>query len=145
VNLDASTSEEIIRDFGLVPLEGEGGYFAHAQTNPEGNSIYFLLTEDSFSSWHRLKERETWVFLAGDPIELHIYDHAYSKYFLERSASKMVRAVEPGEWMAARTMGRWSLILCYLAPAFSGMELAPLELVREWRVANPEIPELVHE
>ncbi|MEI9906611.1 MAG: cupin domain-containing protein [Actinomycetota bacterium] len=100
---------------------GEGGYFAHLQTNKEGNSIYFLLKDGDFSAWHRLKERETWVVVAGDPLELHLFNELENSYVsrqLKRSPGHLSYSVEPGVWMAATTRGRWSLVLCYLAPAF---------------------------
>lgn len=149
MNLDGETAQEVIKKFGLAPLAGEGGYFSVIQYEPAGNSIYFLLKEGDFSSWHRLQERETWVLLAGDPVDIHIYseirDSTYSKHCLDRSQGNFVHSVPPDEWMSAQTQGKWSLILCYLAPAFSSMQLATFEQVRTWISLNPEIPELVHE
>ena len=148
-NLDSKTAAEIIADFGSQPLEGEGGYFAPLQREPEGNSIYFLLAPGDFSAWHRLKERETWVLLAGDPVSLHIVaDNGklkYQEHVLSRDGSGLSHSVNPGEWMAAATSGRWSLVLCFLAPAFSGMELATSQLFQSWQECLPQIPELIHE
>ena len=33
--------------------------------------IYFLLTSDSFSAFHRIQQDEIWHFYKGAPIELH--------------------------------------------------------------------------
>lgn len=145
MRLEEKSAQQIVHEFGLKPLAGEGGHFSVIQFDPAGNSIYFLLPEGDFSAWHRLNERETWVLLAGDPIDLHLYSNSYSKHTLDRSGVGMTHTVAPGEWMAAQTTGRWSLILCYLAPAFSGMELASSEQVRSWISMHPEVPELVHE
>jgi len=145
MKLNDFSAEQVIEQFGLKPLEGEGGYFSIIQATPEGNSIFFLLQEGDFSAWHRLKERETWALLAGDEVDLHIYLDTYSQVVLGSDATNLVHSVAPGEWMAAATRGKWSLILCYLAPAFSGMELATLEQVRLWRERYPELPELIHE
>lgn len=144
MRIDDLSAQEIIELFDLKPLEGEGGYFSIIQATPEGNSIYFLLKEGDFSAWHRLKERETWALLAGDDFDLHIYREDYLKIAFGRDAKNVVHSVAPGEWMAAQTCGKWSLILCYLAPAFSGMELATVEQVSNWRTAYPELPELIH-
>ena len=144
MRLDDSSAEEIIEHFDLKPLEGEGGYFSLIQATPAGNSIFFLLKDDDYSAWHRLKERETWVLLAGDDVELHILLDKYSKVILGRDSKNLVHSVSPGEWMAARTCGKWSLILCYLAPAFSGMELATVDQLKVWRTAHPDLPELIH-
>ena len=148
--LDGMSAAEIIAEFGLEPLAGEGGYFAPLQREPEGNSIYFLLAANDFSAWHRLKERETWVLLAGDPIDLHILEDRkaqldYQLHILNRSGASLSHSVNPGEWMAATTQGQWSLILCFLAPAFSGMELASSQLFHSWHETLPQIPELIHE
>lgn len=145
MRLEEKSAQQIIDEFGLKPLEGEGGYFSVIQSDPAGNSIFFLLPEGDFSAWHRLNERETWVLLAGDPMDLHLYSHSYSQHTLDRSGVEMTHTVAPGEWMAAQTTGKWSFILCYLAPAFSGMELASPEQVRSWMSMHPEIPRLVHE
>jgi hypothetical protein len=145
MTLDERSQQELIEAFKLLPLEGEGGYYSHLQTSQEGNSIYFMLTEGDFSAWHRLRERESWVLLAGDPFELHIYDGSYSLHTLSRGEMNISHTVDPDDWMAARTLGTWSLILCFLAPAFSGMELASRDTVRAWIANDSKIPELVHE
>lgn len=144
MSLDNKTVQEIIEAFDLHPLDGEGGYYSHLQSTPEGNSIYFLIKKNDFSAWHRLRERETWVLLAGDSFELHIYNGSYFKATLSREEAKLAYSVDPGNWMAAQTLGEWSLILCYLAPAFSSMELASQDTVRRWIAEDPRIPELVH-
>lgn len=37
-------------------------------------SIYFLLTSDDFSHFHRLKSDELWYFHAGSPLTIHVID-----------------------------------------------------------------------
>ncbi len=143
-NLDALAAEEVISRFGLLPLEGEGGFFSMVQRDEYGNAIYFLMTPGQFSAWHRLSERETWVLIGGDPLALHVKDEQYERIELSRSG-ELSASVAPGEWMAAETLGEWSLVLCYLAPPFSAMELASSALVDAWREHIPELPRLVHE
>lgn len=144
LNLDGLSAEQVIERFALLPLEGEGGYFSLVQRDVHGNAIYFLMTPGQFSAWHRLKERETWVLIGGDPLALHINDEQYERIELSRSG-ELSASVAPGEWMAAETLGEWSLVLCYLAPPFSVMELASSALVDAWREHVPELPRLVHE
>jgi predicted cupin superfamily sugar epimerase len=136
---------EIIAELELEPLEGEGGYFKVIQRDDFGNAIYFLMSESDFSAWHILKERETWVHLAGDPVLLHLKNDSYRKVDLSRKPMELTYSIEPNTWMAAKTTGQWSLVLCFLAPAFTAMELATPELVRSWREKDPTIPELIHE
>ena len=90
------TAREAIEILGLVPLEGEGGYFRRTWVSPieagpapdstsgaagraaesraAGSAIYFLLTAepDGFSAFHRLGTDEVYHFYRGDPAELHL-------------------------------------------------------------------------
>ncbi|MDY0287863.1 MAG: cupin domain-containing protein [Sphaerochaeta sp.] len=64
----------LIKKLGLKELEGEGGYFRKYYTHRSGSSIlggtiYYLVTEDSFSSLHWLPTDELWYFLQGSPLE----------------------------------------------------------------------------
>lgn len=64
----------LIQKLGLVELEGEGGYFRKYYTHRRGSAIlggtiYYLITEDSFSSLHWLPTDELWYFLQGSPLE----------------------------------------------------------------------------
>ncbi|MEI6249779.1 MAG: cupin domain-containing protein [Actinomycetes bacterium] len=144
LNLDGLSAEEVIERFALLPLEGEGGFFSLVQRDEHGNAIYFLMTPGQFSAWHRLKERETWVLIGGSPLALHIKEESYERVELSRTG-ELSASVAPGEWMAAETLGEWSLVLCFLAPPFSEMELAPRHLVDAWIKDFPQLPRLVHE
>jgi len=142
---EGKSLEAIIAELELAPLEGEGGFFRVIQRDEFGNAIYFLMSEQDFSAWHILKERETWVHLAGDPVELHLKSENYRKILLSRDPLDLTYSIDPNTWMAAKSTGKWSLVLCFLAPAFTSMELATPELVRSWRESDPMIPELIHE
>ena len=144
LNLDGLSAEEVIERFALLPLEGEGGFFSLVQRDEHGNAIYFLMTPGQFSAWHRLKERETWVLIGGSPLALHIKEESYERVDLSRTG-ELSASVAPGEWMAAETLGEWSLVLCFLAPPFSEMELAPGHLVDAWIKDFAQLPRLVHE
>ena len=144
LNLDGLSAEEVIERFALLPLEGEGGFFSLVQRDEHGNAIYFLMTPGQFSAWHRLKERETWVLIGGSPLALHIKEESYERVELSRTG-ELSASVAPGEWMAAETLGEWSLVLCFLAPPFSEMELAPGHLVDAWIKDFAQLPRLVHE
>ncbi len=41
---------------------------------PAMTQIYFLLEEDDFSAFHRVRSDETWHLYAGGPLEIHIID-----------------------------------------------------------------------
>jgi Uncharacterized conserved protein len=63
----------------------EGGYFSELYKCPEmipghdwhlATSIYFLLTGEEKSRFHRLKFDELWYYHAGDPITIYVIDLA---------------------------------------------------------------------
>ncbi len=142
-----ASAEEAIHSLGLQPLEGEGGYFASSHRDDYGNAIYFLMTPDQFSSWHKLSERETWVFLDGAPVELYTRaePHTATLNILSRDLGDFHVSVEPGVWMAARTTGSFSLVLCFLAPPFSEMTLLSPKTFADWKKLDPSVPELIHD
>ncbi|KAG5467218.1 hypothetical protein CUR178_00859 [Leishmania enriettii] len=77
------TAEFWIEHLKMVP-HPEGGYYTevarsvHKVDNEESNSrfayttIYFLCTPESPSHLHRLCSDETWLFHAGDPLQVHV-------------------------------------------------------------------------
>jgi len=81
-------AQELIRFFDLE-AHPEGGYFKETYRSKgeileqnlaeyfEGNrnygtSIYFLLTSDKFSAFHKISQDETWHFYNGTALKLHI-------------------------------------------------------------------------
>ena len=71
MNKAAKIIDQIIQRYHLEPLAGEGGYWAPIHRNEFGNAIYFLLTRDEYSAWHKLEEHESWVHLDGAPLDLY--------------------------------------------------------------------------
>ncbi|MGN1189276.1 MAG: cupin domain-containing protein [Candidatus Ornithospirochaeta sp.] len=68
-------AKEIIRNLDLSPLLGEGGYFRFLHNfGEDSGSIYYLVTEESFSHLHSLTDDELWFFLEGDEAEQTIVD-----------------------------------------------------------------------
>lgn len=80
-------AEEIIKYFDLT-THPEGGYFKETfrsegfitqenlESNFEGNrnyctSIYFLLTSEKFSAFHKINQDEIWHFYTGTTLKLH--------------------------------------------------------------------------
>jgi predicted cupin superfamily sugar epimerase len=134
------TAEEIRALLGLAP-HPEGGFyretFRDPRTDAHGRSvstaIYFLLTAGELSRWHRVDATEVWHFYAGDPLELAIAAterDAPRKLVLgtDLSAGHRPQLVVPaGHWQQARSLGRWTLVGCTVAPGFmfDGFEMAP--------------------
>lgn len=128
-----SEAEQIILRLGLQPLQPEGGYFKRTWTGrgTEGTAIYFLLTSNTFSAFHRLKADEIWHHYAGDSVE-HWQLRADS-YPFRRQLGGGVLATEPEEpqlvvpaltWQGARLASRthaqrgWGLLGCTLCPGW---------------------------
>src|SRR5687768_8490401 len=82
-------ADAIIRHLGLQPLPVEGGYFretfrsarmldgaalpaAYAGARSVSTAIYYLLTPDTVSLFHRLRGDEVYHFYLGDPVELFV-------------------------------------------------------------------------
>lgn len=129
----------LISRLRLVPLAGEGGFYAPTWTSPErrpdgrplGSAILFLITAEDFSAFHRLRTDELWHFHSGDPAEVIRLD--------PRTGSKAVHLLGPdvggghealavvpaGEWQAARVGSGsqgWTLFGCTLSPAWDAGE-----------------------
>ena len=140
-------AQEAIEKLHLEHLDGEGGYFATTHRDGFGNDIYFLMEPQQFSAWHKLSERETWVFLDGSPVELFtkIDSAPHQMVLLGGEVGEFQSSIEPNTWMAARSTGEFSLVLCFLAPPFSAMTLLSRESFNSWKEIDPLVPELMHE
>ena len=69
-------ANEIIRLLGMKP-HPEGGYYAEtyrpeSDTRPRSTAIYYLLSADEVSAWHRVDADEHWLWHAGGAIALTI-------------------------------------------------------------------------
>ena len=133
--------ESIIQKLNLAP-HPEGGYYRETyrstlEIDPAGlekrysgkrncsTCIYFLLTSDSFSSFHRIKQDEIWHFYKGNPILLHLISPSgdYSNVTIGNNleAGHLPQFVVPGGyWFAASTIGKngYSLVGCTVSPGF---------------------------
>ncbi len=131
--------EEIINRLELQP-HPEGGYFKEVYrsegtinelpSNYDGRrnystSIYFLLTSDTFSAFHKINQDEIWHFYQGSPIELHVIapngkhkSHLISNHFEEGHVPQLV--VPGNHWFAAKVLGEntFGLVGCTVAPGF---------------------------
>ena len=140
MNFDSAA--EAIETLNLQPLEGEGGYYSLLHRDDFGNAIYFLMTPEQFSAWHILNERETWVHLAGAPVELFTRTNDGPAELNLLNGDQF--SILPNTWMAARTTGDFSLVLCFLAPPFSKMTLLSRAEFNTWRERESDIVELIH-
>ncbi len=128
-------AEELVRDLRLQP-HPEGGRFLETFRSPRLvhsagairgrtalTTIYFLLAEGEASRWHRLDADEVWHHYEGAPLELLLLDA--SAQILTRQhvgpvapGAAPVRVVPAGSWMAARSVGAYTLAGCTMGPGF---------------------------
>lgn len=149
--------EEIIAAYRLE-RHPEGGWFreVHRSPLPPGEipgypgeraaftAIYFLLTRDDFSAFHRLRSEEAWIHLAGDPLELILVGREVRRIRLgpATEGGEPIAVVPPGELQAARTSGEYTLSACFVVPGFDFADFSMPsreELLREY----PERRELI--
>ncbi len=121
----------------------EGGHYVETYRDSPANGdrgvvtcIHFLLQAGEVSAWHRIDATEIWHFAAGDPLVLTLSENGHDCEARHLGAD--LRAgqhphivLPPHCWQTAETVGRWTLVSCIVAPAFTfeGFELAPTD----WR------------
>lgn len=121
------TAQDIIAELGLVP-HPEGGFYRETWTCPGSDralatGIYFLLTSDQTSHWHKVDADELWLYHAGAPLILSIaeteqgpaQDHRLGPDLRQERPQILVPT---GQWQAAATTGDWTLVSCIVSPGF---------------------------
>jgi predicted cupin superfamily sugar epimerase len=133
--------KEIIKALQLNP-HPEGGYFRETYRSDSRISkkelgdnysgdrsfstcIYFLLTSESFSAFHRILQDEAWHFYDGSPLFLHMISPQgeYTRVIIGRNfeEGEVPQFVVPGgTWFAAEVAHEdsFSLLGCTVAPGF---------------------------
>lgn len=146
------TAQQIIDHLNLQP-HPEGGFFKETYRS-SGNipssalpskyngsrsfstCIYFLLTADTFSAFHRVRQDEAWHFYMGSPLKIYAIDPAghYSETLIGHdfeNGEVPQHVVSGGDWFGARVVEPegFSLVGCTVAPGFDfdDFELAKRE------------------
>ncbi len=125
-------AQRLIAAYRLKP-HPEGGWFretyrsAERVTTARGTlrsattSIYFLLTAETFSAFHRLASDETWHFYRGDPVTIEIVD-ASGKHEARTlgTGDALQTTIVAGAHFAAHVdaPGGYALAGCDVAPGF---------------------------
>src|SRR5262245_39656762 len=123
-------AEELIATLGLRP-HPEGGFFREIfrsstlVTPADGRgprsaltTIYFLLTEGTYSRWHHVISDEVWHLYEGGPLELlelSASGHDLVRHRLAPIGSdegSPVCTISAGRWQAARPLGDYALVGC---------------------------------
>lgn len=143
----ATPQQALIAELGLIP-HPEGGFYretyrdaarvarlADGAERSASTAIYYLLCDDAFSAWHRIRSDEGWFFHAGDGLNVHVLtpDGALVTHRLGNPLAQpgaVFQAVVPaGCWFAAERVpgaAGYALVGCTVAPGFefSEFELA---------------------
>jgi len=133
--------QQIIDKLGLQP-HPEGGYYKETYRSEGkidkqslGNdfkgdrnyctSIYFLLTSNNFSAFHRIKQDEIWNFYSGSALYVHVINRQgeYTRHQvgMNLDASEVPQLVVPANcWFASsvKDLDSYSLVGCTVAPGF---------------------------
>ena len=142
----------LIKNLNLVK-HPEGGYYTEIYRSTDkinkehlpdrfnssrafNTAIYFLLTNDDFSSFHKLKADEIWHFYSGSPLILYEIDNdsILHKSVLSSDMTEdttFTKVVKAGNWLAAEVTQKdsYSLVGCTVSPGFEfdDFELAKRE------------------
>lgn len=158
--------QDIISSLELMP-HPEGGYYretfrsettisqkelgpAYSGDRSTSTMIYFLLTADTFSAFHRILQDEAWHFYAGDAITLHTIDpsgkhikHLIGADFAKGEVPQLM--VKGGDWFAASISkpGGYALVGCTVSPGFDfqDFELADREKLSSQFPAHSDLIE----
>lgn len=130
-------AQQIIKKFNLE-THPEGGYFKETYRSelvavPEGfksernysTSIYFLITNEAFSAFHKVNQDEIWHFYIGSCIHLHLI-HPNGKYELIKVGNQITdgevpQFVVPAQtWFAAEVVEehQFAFVGCTVSPGF---------------------------
>lgn len=163
-----TTSEKVnalIKNLNLIP-HPEGGYFKETYRSQGSiphdtikdqfsgsrsycTGIYFLLTSDTFSALHRIKQDEMWHFYDGDPLIVHVITPEGEYYTIELgndfANGQVPQAVVPSHcWFGAsvKNKGDYAFVGCTVSPGF---DFEDFELAKEYELTQqfPEHSELI--
>lgn len=154
--VSASRARELINQLELEP-HPEGGWFREVYRSTEAidgralperfegsrcfaTSIYYLLTSNDFSAFHRIAADELWHFYTGSSITIHTID-AGGNYLpvtlgCNPERNQAFQATVPhGTFFAADvdTADSFALVGCTVAPGF---EFGDFELARRGNLLN---------
>jgi uncharacterized protein len=123
---------ETYRSGEVIPAQGLPDRYAGPRAF--STAIYFLLTSESFSAFHRLRSDELWHFYRGSALIVHVItpqgEYAPLRLGPEAGQGDRCQVVVPhGCWFAATVAAAeaYSLVGCTVAPGF---DFADFEIAR---------------
>lgn len=157
--MNTTRIKELVLHLHLQP-HPEGGFYGETYRSvlrvptdkgdrPASTAIYFLLTTNQFSAFHRIKSDEVWHHYEGDTVFIHVLhpDEEYECICLGKitESGEVQQAVVPaGAWFASESVGPsgYALVGCTVAPGFDfeDFELADRQVLS---AAYPQYQDLV--
>lgn len=135
-------AEDIIKKLNMSPLPQEGGYYNETYRSPlrvskdalaqlypgdrdASTCIYYLITQETFSSLHRIIGDEIFHFYLGDPVEM-VQIYADGSHEVIPMGSDVLGGMHPqvvvkgGVWQGLRLVegGAFALMGTTVAPGF---------------------------
>jgi len=143
--------KETYRSSDTIGAAGLPDRFGGESAKSAATGIYFLLTCENFSAFHKIKSDEGWHFYAG-PGGLRVYDISPT------TGEMTVHRLGPGEdevfqswvpanhWFGSRVEGKgnWALVGCTVSPGF---EFADFEMAKrkDLLAAFPQHQQIIQE
>ena len=125
----------LVKSLNLLP-HPEGGSYKETFRSAEGiktemgernlcTSIFFLLTSENVSKFHRIKSDELWFFHEGSPLTVHtLGESGYESFSLglpESDADCLPQQLVKAKTIFGSTVDKpnsYSLVSCVVAPGF---------------------------
>jgi hypothetical protein len=144
-----SRVNDIIKELNLLKLP-EGGYYTETycstiKTEDKNSvlmtSIYFLLTSENVSHFHRIKNDELWFHHEGSPVSIHILEKGgHKESILGRTYGSECR---PQQLVKGNTIfgssvlepDSYALVSCVVSPGFDFKDFELFsyeELIKEY-------------
>ena len=125
--------KKIVAELNMQP-HPEGGYYVETYRSPMEipgkdrqlmTSIYFLLTSDNVSNFHRIKSDELWFHHAGSPITVHVLNEEKGHVEIKVGSNVLngehpQALVKGGEIFGSSVdvENSYALVSCVVAPGF---------------------------
>ncbi len=115
--------KETYRSAGVISQSDLGGDYTGSRNY--STAIYFMLTSDAFSAFHRIRQDEFWFFHQGAPITFHTIT-AEGDYTVQTIGNEIDKGhvpqlvVKGGDWFAAEIQddNEFALVSCTVSPGF---------------------------
>ncbi|WP_299245516.1 cupin domain-containing protein [uncultured Aquimarina sp.] len=128
--------KETYRSDDIIPKEVFNGKFSGDRNCCTG--IFFLLTSENFSAFHRIKQDEMWHFYGGNSLYVHVITpegvytrHAVGMKLDQGETPQLV--VPAGCWFASsvKDIEGYSFVGCTVSPGFdfADFELASRDIL----------------